>query len=237
MSALAAIRRGLREHEPLRLPEPPKRRGRAAVALVLGGGEQDPSLCFVKRAKRPGERWSGDMAFPGGWVSPEDADPCGAAVREAREEVGLQLADAACLGQLDDRRIRYPRDEAPPVLSSFVFHVGPALPELHPDGWETEAAWWIALSHLRHEANRTTLLWDTHRMPGILTPPGRKDEDLPEAPQGSSERGMPLRVSLPSSVRITVSLNPAPYSPRRLRVRGRWNTIPAFSGCGLAAER
>ena len=167
MSALAAIRRSLQGREPVRLAGPPRARGRAAVALVFGGGERCPSLCFVKRAKRPGERWSGDMAFPGGWVSPEDGGARDAAVREAREEVGLELGQAAYLGQLDDRRIRYPRDEAPPVLSSFVFYTGSRLPELRPDGWETEAAWWIRLTHLRDPANRTVVAWDSRRMPGV----------------------------------------------------------------------
>ena len=262
VNALAAIRRGLREHEPLCLPDSLPSRSRAAVALVFGGWEQSPSLCFVKRAKRPGERWSGDMAFPGGWVSSEDAGAREAAVREAHEEVGLDLRDASYLGQLDDRRIRYAGDGPAPVLSSFVFYAGSRLPELRPDGWETESAYWISLEHLRCDAppNRRVLGLEKHvRHPlpgprdlgahamGVPVPggdgAGRIRSDLltafpsPAAAQASSDRGMRLRLSLPSSVMITVSLNPAPYSPRRRSVRGRWNTIPAFSGFGLAAER
>ena len=167
VSALAAIRRGLREHEPLCLPDSLPSRGRAAVALVFGGREQGPSLCFVKRAKRPGERWSGDMAFPGGWVSSEDAGACEAAVREAHEEVGLDLRKASYLGRLDDRRIRYAGDGPAPVLSSFVFYAGSRLPELRPDGWETESAYWISLEHLRSDAHRTIVPWDSRSMPGI----------------------------------------------------------------------
>ncbi len=167
MSTLNAIRRALREQEPLRILGSRLPRGRAAVAVVLGGRERDPSLCFVKRAERPGERWSGDMAFPGGWVSPEDPGAREAAVREAREEVGLDLREAAYLGRLDDRRIRYAGYRPVPVLSSFVFYAGPRLPELCPDGWETEAAYWIPLAHLRCEAHRTTVPWDSRRLPGI----------------------------------------------------------------------
>ena len=167
VNALAAIRRGLREHEPLCLPDSLPSRSRAAVALVFGGREQGPSLCFVKRAKRPGERWSGDMAFPGGWVSSEDAGAREAAVREAHEEVDLDLRDASYLGQLDDRRIRYAGDGPAPVLSSFVFYAGSRLPELRPDGWETESAYWISLEHLRCDAHRTVVSWDSRSMSGI----------------------------------------------------------------------
>ena len=85
----------------------------------------------------------------------------------AREEVGLDLGKVAYLGQLDDRRIRYAGDGPSPVLSSFVFFAGRTPPELRPDGWETEAAYWISLAHLRRDANRTIVPWDTRRMPGI----------------------------------------------------------------------
>ena len=75
-------------------------------------------------------------------------------MREAREEVGLDLGEAAYLGQLDDRRIAYPGVKEVPVLSSFVFHAGTALPALRPDGWETESAYWISLE-LTCAARRT----------------------------------------------------------------------------------
>ena len=138
------------------------------MALVLGGQDRSLSLCFVKRAVRPGERWSGDMAFPGGWLAPADAGAFEAAVREAREEAGLDLDAAAYVGQLDDRRIGRPGEEADaPVLSSFVFYAGSGLPVLQPDGWEIEAAYWIPLAHLRHRAHHTSVAFESRRLPGI----------------------------------------------------------------------
>ena len=167
MTVLESIRRGLRASDPIRLPDPSRLRGRAAVAVVLGGQEEALSLCFVKRAVRPGQRWSGDMAFPGGWTAPADTGACEAAVRETREEVGLALDAAACAGRLDDLVIGLPGQRDAPVLSSFVFHVGPELPALQPDGWETEAAYWIPLDHLRDGGNRTNVPCDSKCYPGI----------------------------------------------------------------------
>ena len=167
VTAIESIRRGLRGSRPLLLPGPRRPRSRAAVALVLGGREEAPSLCFVKRALRPGERWSGDMAFPGGWAEPGDRGACAAAVRETREEVGLALEAASFLGRLDDRVIGLPGARDVPVLSSFVFYTGPGLPALRPDGRETEAAYWIPLAHLRNDGNRTSVPADSKRHPGI----------------------------------------------------------------------
>ncbi len=48
-------------------------------------------------------RQPGDIAFPGGMIDPEDASELAAALREAREEIGLDPAGVRVLGRLDDR--------------------------------------------------------------------------------------------------------------------------------------
>jgi 8-oxo-dGTP pyrophosphatase MutT (NUDIX family) len=53
----------------------------------------DPEVLFIKRAAREGDKWTSHVALPGGRRDPEDADDCAAAVREAREEVGIDLSD------------------------------------------------------------------------------------------------------------------------------------------------
>src|SRR6186713_2279177 len=78
---------------------------RAAVALVLApssAGEATLSLLLVRRSEREGDPWSGHMALPGGHAHPEDADLLHTARRETLEEVGVDLAGAELLGQLDD---------------------------------------------------------------------------------------------------------------------------------------
>ena len=48
-------------------------------------------------------RQPGDIAFPGGMIDPEDPSELAAALREGREEIGLDPAGVRVLGQLDDR--------------------------------------------------------------------------------------------------------------------------------------
>ncbi len=66
---------------------------RAAVAAILreGEGGTDAEILFIRRAERAGDPWSGHMAFPGGRRDPEDATLLDTAIRETREEVGLDL--------------------------------------------------------------------------------------------------------------------------------------------------
>jgi hypothetical protein len=72
---------------------------------------QDPTTIaeclFIKRVTRTGDRWSGDVALPGGKSEPEDESPKYTAMRETWEEVGLDLADNnfLCVGPLDDREL------------------------------------------------------------------------------------------------------------------------------------
>ena len=78
-------------------------RRRAAVALVLREASDGPELLLIRRAEHPNDPWSGHMAFPGGREEPDDADLLATAIRETREEVALDLCQAARLiGRLDE---------------------------------------------------------------------------------------------------------------------------------------
>jgi 8-oxo-dGTP pyrophosphatase MutT (NUDIX family) len=129
------------------LPAPPQEPppARAAVALLVRAAN-DLELLLIRRAEREGDPWSGHMALPGGRADPADADAVATAVRETREEVGIDL-DAAgrLLGMLDEVA---PRSGAPRVaVSPFVFEVGPGAEPV--PNHEVQAAVWIPVGELR----------------------------------------------------------------------------------------
>lgn len=66
----------------------------AAVAVILSG-EANPKTLLIKRAERTGDPWSGQVAFPGGKTGEGDRSARETAVREAREEVGVDLGREA----------------------------------------------------------------------------------------------------------------------------------------------
>ena len=148
---------------------------RAAVALLLHqSAEQEPRLLLIERARREGDPWSGDLAFPGGRMEPGDADERAAAERETAEEVGLDLAAACFLGRLDDMSASL----LPITVAAFVYAVeSETLPAVSLSDEVTEA-FWIPLPHLfdRGRLREHRLRRDAaeHRFPALdLLGPGR----------------------------------------------------------------
>jgi 8-oxo-dGTP pyrophosphatase MutT (NUDIX family) len=117
----------------------------AAVALILVEQSGGLEALFIKRAARADDPWSGQVAFPGGRHDPGDSDLLATAIRETREETGVELSDAERLGVLDDL---YPRTTTlPPVrVRPFVF----ALPARRPlvATAEVERAFWVGLARI-----------------------------------------------------------------------------------------
>ena len=93
----------------------------AAVAAVLRPGPLDTELLLIRRAERDGDPWSGHMALPGGHRQPEDADLLATALRETREEVGLDLTRHELLGSLDEHAAMAQGKFTGIVIAPFVF--------------------------------------------------------------------------------------------------------------------
>ena len=90
----------LRDYQPRKRPEPSILK--AAVSIILRDGENGTELLMMQRAKHDRDPWSGQMSFPGGKIDVDDVDAKAAAMREAFEEVGVQLLEEDFVGQLDD---------------------------------------------------------------------------------------------------------------------------------------
>jgi 8-oxo-dGTP pyrophosphatase MutT (NUDIX family) len=121
----------------------PGPQGHAAVAIILHAAvAAEPRVLIIERAPYDGDPWSGDLAFPGGRLEPDDADARAAAERETLEEVGLDLADARMLGRLDDRAARV----LPLMVSAFVYAIL-TPPELQLSD-EVSDACWVPVAHL-----------------------------------------------------------------------------------------
>ncbi len=140
---LATVRRALRDHRPQVVDAPAARP--AAVALVLLDGPQGLEIVLIKRAERGDDPWSGQIALPGGRYDAGDSDLEATAVRETREETGVDLSGAERMGALDDL---YPRTSVLPrvVVRPFVFALTRRADLVPSD--EVQHAFWLPLGRL-----------------------------------------------------------------------------------------
>jgi 8-oxo-dGTP pyrophosphatase MutT (NUDIX family) len=116
-------------------------RRRAAVAVVLHEATA-PRVLLMKRVERTGDPWSGHISLPGGGYQASDADLRVTAIRETREELGIELDAAHLLGNLEPM---HPRSSGPTGIevTPFVFATPVALEPVC--GPEALAAFWLPL--------------------------------------------------------------------------------------------
>lgn len=99
----------------------------------------------MQRSKRPTDRWSGHVSFPGGREEPTDDTLLHTAIRETHEEVGLDLSrDATLLGRLDGIQAVAKGRVVPMTITPFVFALEQEGDFTLSD--EADAVFWLPLA-------------------------------------------------------------------------------------------
>jgi 8-oxo-dGTP pyrophosphatase MutT (NUDIX family) len=144
---IARLHSALESHEAVRAKSEEGVR-RAAVALIFRAGESGmPELLFIRRADYPADPWSGQVAFPGGREETGDVNLANTAIRETREETGLDLdRDGLVIGMLDDLRPTTAR--LPAIIVRPYVVLLKRLQELLLSD-EVATAFWVPLESLR----------------------------------------------------------------------------------------
>lgn len=120
----------------------------AAVSVILRPSLDDIELLLIERNARPGDPWSGHLAFPGGLASGHDLSFAHTAARETSEEVGLDLRPERALGALRPVWTGKPGNLRPMPVHPVVF-AAPDPAALVVDEREVRQAFWVSLGGLQ----------------------------------------------------------------------------------------
>jgi len=96
----ASLKTYLLDHSSLALPALEAEQRLAAVLILLTPGDDGPELIFTKRSQELASH-AGQISFPGGTVETTDINPIHTALRESKEEIGLNPQNVEILGTLD----------------------------------------------------------------------------------------------------------------------------------------
>jgi 8-oxo-dGTP pyrophosphatase MutT (NUDIX family) len=120
LAPLVTAARTARGEDFPRIPPPEDGSARASAVLVAFAETHpdhgSPGVLVIQRAEGL-RRHPGQVAFPGGAVDPEDADVVAAALREAKEEVGLDPGSVSPLVRLPEIYISRSGFVVTPVLA------------------------------------------------------------------------------------------------------------------------
>ena len=119
---------------------------RAGVAVLI---RPDDHVCMIRRAVKEGDYWSGHMGFPGGREELQDRELLETAIRETKEEIGVDILPEQCMGRLSD--LNHPKLQ----VAAFVFRSGSNL-EFILEESEVAEVHWLPLHGFTDVTHRST---------------------------------------------------------------------------------
>ena len=122
----------------------------AAVTLFMRPDSSGDSaeILFIKRAERVGDPWSGHVALPGGRAEAGDTTFLDVAIREAVEEVGIDVRSGRPIGWLPPLKPLSGR--IPPITVMPLVALAPEGAILRPQLEEVETVFWMPFDALRN---------------------------------------------------------------------------------------
>ena len=121
-------------------------KSRASVAILV---RSDDHICMIRRAIKKQDYWSGHMGFPGGREEEGDGSLLHTAIRETKEEIGVDILSNQCVGRLSD--LKHPKLQ----VAAYVFRME-SEPTFVLEASEVAEVHWLPLRAFQDPLYRST---------------------------------------------------------------------------------
>lgn len=146
-----------------------------AVVSLIFRLNPELEILFIRRAHNPEDRWSGQIAFPGGRMEANESH-LQTALRECQEEIGLNLQNSTYLGALDDIQARKAGGLLPFYVRPLIFNLSDNFKsdDLVLDPAEVDEVFWLPFDQLLASENHVSFQFPHPEIPANTSFPGVK---------------------------------------------------------------
>ena len=124
----------------------------ASVLIILEKRNGELGIYFIKRSEYPDDKFSGQIAFPGGKRKKQDETLLDTAVRETEEEIGIDVKKCGeIIGELNFVN-PYTKSVRHYIVKPYVAVLTEKVKIAK--NFEVEDVFWIPVSHLKDKKNR-----------------------------------------------------------------------------------
>lgn len=138
--------------DPRRMQAPQNARPSSVLILIFPGDEGSLELALTLRSDEINH--GGQISFPGG-AAESDETTIDTALREAREEIGIQPKRVTIIGELTELYVAHSNHRVTPVVGYLD-----EFPEFKVNPTEVKEVFAIELDSLLHKKNLTIEDWD-----------------------------------------------------------------------------
>lgn len=129
----------------------------AAVSILFRHHQKQTQICLIKRTINRNDPWSGHLAFPGGLYKKDDTNTLHTAIRETKEETGIQCDVSEFIGRFEAIETHPEAQHQVNLVVPHLFWLSRTHTTQHINTNEVEQLFWVNLNDCLAPSNQISI--------------------------------------------------------------------------------